>query len=131
MKRTDAGFTLIEVLVAMVILSIGLLGLEALGIGVVRAIARADRQSEYTAAASRYLEDAQSALRRGTMPPAACGIEVSSRATVSRTVTRVTPRLYRVTVAVNGRSGTPAPVLFSTRADVLAPPTLSSSGTTC
>ena len=41
------GFTLIEVVVAMVILALGLLGLEALGIGAARSIATADRQSGY------------------------------------------------------------------------------------
>lgn len=54
--RGDAGFTLIEVLIAMVILSIGLLAVEALGIGAARAVQRARVQSAYTALATDELE---------------------------------------------------------------------------
>ena len=47
------GFTLIEVLIAMVILAVGLLAVEAMGIGAARLVARADRQGEFTALATR------------------------------------------------------------------------------
>ncbi len=59
------GFTLVEVLVAMVILAIGLLALEAMGIGAARAVARADIQSEYTAVATDRMEQALSLIRQG------------------------------------------------------------------
>ncbi len=59
------GFTLVEVLVAMVILAIGLLALEAMGIGAARAVARADLQSEYTAVATDRMEQALSLIRQG------------------------------------------------------------------
>jgi type IV pilus modification protein PilV len=52
----ERGFTLVEVLVAMLILAVGLLGLEALGIGAARSIARADEQSEFTLVATRLME---------------------------------------------------------------------------
>lgn len=56
-KRTaEAGFTLVEVLVAMVVLAVGLLGLEALGVGAARMVNRAERQHGLVAAASDTLE---------------------------------------------------------------------------
>ena len=50
------GFTLIEVLIAMVILAVGLLALEAMAIGASRSIAAANRMTEYTLIASQQLE---------------------------------------------------------------------------
>lgn len=61
----DAGFTLIEVLAAMIILSIGLLGLQALGISAARSNAFAQRQSEYAQHATRYVEAAVDSVSRG------------------------------------------------------------------
>jgi prepilin-type N-terminal cleavage/methylation domain-containing protein len=61
--RRDEGFTLIEVLIAMLILSIGLLGLEALGIGATRATALAAKQSRYSTVAASAVEE----LRNGVM----------------------------------------------------------------
>lgn len=54
--RADAGFSLIEVLIAMIILSVGLLALEALGIGAARTVRRAEVQSDYAAIAQDLLE---------------------------------------------------------------------------
>lgn len=61
----DSGFTLIEVLVAMVILAVGLLTLQALGVGAARSIALAQKQSEYAVLASSHLEDATELVRSG------------------------------------------------------------------
>ena len=64
-KRSgEAGFTLIEVLVAMVILSVGLLGLEALGIGAARSVVKADEQTRMATAATRVMEEKQQEVRR-------------------------------------------------------------------
>lgn len=64
--RTDEqGFTLIEVLFAMLILAVGLLGLEALGIGATRAVNVAGRQSTFSAMASDTLERTLGRIRRG------------------------------------------------------------------
>jgi prepilin-type N-terminal cleavage/methylation domain-containing protein len=60
----EAGFTLIEVLVAMVILSVGLLGLEALGIGAARSVVSADNQTRMATAATRAMEAKQQEVRR-------------------------------------------------------------------
>jgi type IV pilus modification protein PilV len=54
--RADAGFSLIEVLIAMIILSVGLLALESLGIGAARTVHRAQVQSTYTALAADLME---------------------------------------------------------------------------
>ena len=61
----EAGFTLIEVLIAMVILAVGLMGLEALGIGAARSVAFAQRQSQFTVDASAEMERAVQAIRGG------------------------------------------------------------------
>jgi prepilin-type N-terminal cleavage/methylation domain-containing protein len=77
------GFTLIEVLVAMVILAVGLLALESMGIGAARMVARADRESEYTAMAMAELETALSRFRAtGAVAP-------STRTEGVATITRV------------------------------------------
>lgn len=56
-RGTDRdGFTLIEVLFAMVILAVGLLALEAMAIGASRSIAAANLTTEYTLIASQRLE---------------------------------------------------------------------------
>jgi len=79
------GFTLIEVLVAMVILAVGLLALESMGIGAARMVARADRQSEYTAMATADLEAALNQFR--TTGAVGGGVRPEGPASVARTVT--------------------------------------------
>jgi type IV pilus modification protein PilV len=54
--RGDAGFSLIEVLIAMIILSVGLLALESLGIGAARSVHRAQVQTSYAATATDLME---------------------------------------------------------------------------
>jgi type IV pilus assembly protein PilV len=75
------GFTLIEVLVAMVILSVGLLGLEALGIGAAKSVSKAGVQSRYTAAATRATEIRQQEIRQSPASVATgevCGTDADS-----------------------------------------------------
>lgn len=64
----EDGFTLIEVLIAMVILSVGLLGLEALGVGASRMVNRAERQGALVAVASDTLERTLSRIRTSANP---------------------------------------------------------------
>lgn len=64
-RRPDAGFSLIEVLIAMVILSVGLLALEGLSVGSAKMTARAARRSYYTTQAADAMERTLSALREG------------------------------------------------------------------
>lgn len=69
-RRGDAGFTLVEVLVAMVILAIGLLGIEAMAIGASRQIAMANRTTQYTLLGSQEIEAALTQARAGAAPQA-------------------------------------------------------------
>jgi prepilin-type N-terminal cleavage/methylation domain-containing protein len=66
--RGREGFALVEVLVAMVILAVGLLALEALAIGASRSIATANRMTEYTLIASQQLETTLERARSGLNP---------------------------------------------------------------
>ncbi|MBW3654626.1 MAG: prepilin-type N-terminal cleavage/methylation domain-containing protein [Gemmatimonadetes bacterium] len=63
--RGDAGFSLVEVLVAMVILAIGLLGVEAMAIGASRQIGMANRTTQYTLIATQELETELKEVRLG------------------------------------------------------------------
>lgn len=101
------GFTLIEVLVAMVILAVGLLALESMAIGAARMVVRADRQSQYTALATEHLERTMTNVR---LAPANA---VSGVTTVdgAQVATVVVPQavagrqMYTVTVTVTPPTG--------------------------
>jgi prepilin-type N-terminal cleavage/methylation domain-containing protein len=69
-RRAANGFTLVEVLAAFMILSIGLLALEALAIGASRMVARSERLGEYTTEAMSTLEETLSEIRMGFDPGA-------------------------------------------------------------
>jgi type IV pilus assembly protein PilV len=61
--RPDAGFTLLEVLIAMLILAIGLLALEGVAVGAARTTAHASHRSLYTTVATDALERTLSSIR--------------------------------------------------------------------
>lgn len=105
------GFTLVEVLVAMVILAIGLLALESMGIGAARAVARADLQSEYTALATDRMERALVRIRQNqavagavetvngaTVTTAVAQAAAGGRTSFTVTVTVTPPSVSRVTL---------------------------------
>lgn len=62
------GFTLIEVLVAMIILAVGLLALEGLAIGAARHVAVANQMTQYTNIAGERLEMSLDLARTGVNP---------------------------------------------------------------
>lgn len=95
-----AGFTLIEVLVAMVILALGLLGLEALGIGAARSIALAERQSGFAVIAADSLESAMHQLRQQQVPSQFCQDDLTFGDRLSREVSLGNPQLPTVTIRV-------------------------------
>lgn len=64
-ERNDGGFALIEALIAMVILSIGLLGLNAMAVGAATSNARSERMSRATLTASEFIEVALYQMRNG------------------------------------------------------------------
>lgn len=84
--RDQGGYTLVEVVVALIILSVGLLGLEALGIGASRMVNRAQRQSEYTEAAANLLEGAIATIRNNQTPTP--GTSTHQGATLALTAVR-------------------------------------------
>lgn len=105
----EGGFTLIEVLIAMLILAIGLLGLEALGIGAARSIARADNQSEMTLLAGRVMEDRILEIRRAPgvvntsrvcAEEAETGLHVCSQVSTQATLPSVPANSARIDVTV-------------------------------
>lgn len=100
--RTDrGGFTLIEVLIAMVVLAVGLLALESMAIGASRSIATANRMTEYTLIASQRLETVQERIRSGL--PAQSGVEVLANGTTVQTVVQQNVQsgtLWTITVTV-------------------------------
>ncbi|MEW5926762.1 MAG: prepilin-type N-terminal cleavage/methylation domain-containing protein [Gemmatimonadota bacterium] len=98
----EDGFTLIEVLIAMVILSVGLLGLEALGVGASRMVNRAERQGALVAIASDTLERTLSRIRTSATPAALPDVEQAFRTdrndTIRVSVTGAGTRLRTVSV---------------------------------
>ena len=66
-RRSEGGFTLIEVLVALLILTIGLLGLEALGIGAARTLAMSEKQSQVTSLAATAMEELRAGITNSTV----------------------------------------------------------------
>lgn len=113
------GFTLIEVLIALVILAVGLLGLQALGVIAVRSTALAERNTRAAALATEHLEDALERLRVDELPEQyTCTLAGGDR--VAREV-RVNPNndhLVRVTVTVTPepRGSTPRPLTLTAHA---------------
>jgi prepilin-type N-terminal cleavage/methylation domain-containing protein len=102
-----AGFTLVEVLIAMVVLAVGLLALESLAIGASRKIATANRMTEYTLIASQQLETTQQRVRLGLNPQS--GDQVLANGTLVATTVaqnvQGTNRLWTITVTVTPPSG--------------------------
>lgn len=99
---TVDGVTLIEVMVALLVVTVGLLSLQGLGIGAVRALVVADRQTAMTILMADSLESALAQLRRGVIPDEFCvetpwGDRVSGSVEVSVTLATVSVHVVRET----------------------------------
>ncbi|CAN5679076.1 hypothetical protein BH23GEM3_BH23GEM3_23920 [soil metagenome] len=92
------GFTLIEVLIAMVIMAVGLLALQGLGVMAVRMVGGADKNTRAAATASFYTEDALRQLSRNRTP-APLNCPLPGGGSLSRTVD-VSSTLRKVRVEV-------------------------------
>jgi prepilin-type N-terminal cleavage/methylation domain-containing protein len=105
-----AGFSLIEIVMALVLLAIGLLGVEALGVYASRLIARAEKSTVMIAAATDTLERTVIHIRQGDIatPPLSQSYTLGTGDTVGLKVTRSlisnastgTPYLWTVQVSV-------------------------------
>lgn len=80
------GFTLIEVLIALVLLGIGFMAVGALGVMAARSVALANRTSEYAVTASHYMEVALEGIRAGTV---SCGTATVDESAPTFAVERV------------------------------------------
>lgn len=112
-RRREGGFTLIEVLIAMVLLAVGLLALQGLGVMAIQTLGFADRGSRGAAMASEYLEDGLRSLRNDLVPRSfSCTVNGD---VLTREVDTTNPNLPRVTVTVTPepRGGTPRPYTVS------------------
>jgi type IV pilus modification protein PilV len=117
-SKTPNGFTLIEVLVAMMILAVGLLGLEALAIGAARSVASAQHRTMLASAATKEIEDRVQAIRSnpsGVSNGVNCRNEAAVQIEICTTIAAATglPGLRRVTVQVQRLVGQPLPYTVS------------------
>lgn len=117
--RDAGGFTLIEVLVALVILAVGLLALEAMSISAAKMNARAERRSTYVAMATDTLERTLSRLRElGTAGTHTAYTEHGAQVFVTvpaATTISTTPPLRRFDVTVRVIPVSPFPARDSVR----------------
>lgn len=130
--RVDRGFTLIEVLVAMVLLAIGLLGVAGMGIIAARGLAGADARSQFAVSAADDLELALGQIGTGTVPQKCLTIGPFADR-LSRTVTR-SPDQVGVTVTMRpgtGRTVSLPPLTLTRTTYVPTSTNITISGTPC
>ncbi len=115
--RAPNGFTLIEVLIAMIILAVGLLGLEALAIGAARSVANAQHRTVLAAAATQEMEIRVQAIRNnpaGVANAVSCRLENADTMQICTTIAAAgVTGMRRVTVAVQRQVGQPLPYTIS------------------
>ncbi len=143
-RACERGFTLIEVLIAMVLLAISLMALVPLGVVAVRQTGLADRNTRSAAQAAEYLETALSQLREHSLdsnlplPAQLCltlpnGDVVSRRVRTAGNDPATSARLPRVEVTVTPepRGSTPRPLTANSSLFVPNGITDSPNGTPC
>jgi len=116
------GAALLEVVVAMLILAVGLLGLEAMAITASRMMARANLQTEHAQSATRHIEALADSVMRAQI---GCGTRslVQGRGdTVRVAVTgAVNQRTLSVTVVPYAAGGPIQPDTFRLTRDLYVP----------
>jgi prepilin-type N-terminal cleavage/methylation domain-containing protein len=118
------GFTLVEVLAAMIILAIGLMGLQSLGIYAARSVTLAQRQSEYALVATRHLEAAVDSIDRSVI--SGCGVREWPAGINTDVVRRVVAggagqRVVTVAVVPDAESAAVRPQLYQLETYVFVP----------
>ncbi|HEX2187857.1 MAG TPA: prepilin-type N-terminal cleavage/methylation domain-containing protein [Longimicrobiaceae bacterium] len=105
--RSTDGFTLVEVLAAMMILAVGMLGLEALGIGASRLIVRAEKESRVSTLAATQLERALREVRANPAVRTYCPVQATGEDQVCVAVATISgaANTRRVTVTVTPKPG--------------------------
>jgi prepilin-type N-terminal cleavage/methylation domain-containing protein len=112
-RHPVSGFTMIEVLIAMVLLAVGLMSLQALSVHAFGSVARAEQTSRATVLASERLEEALIQLRNGVVPANLCAVIEGD--TLSRRIDLTNPNMPAVDVTAVARSssGTRRPITLS------------------
>lgn len=102
----DAGFTLLEVLFAMMLLGIGIMGLQGLAISSARTIGQAELRSEHALIAVQEMEKGLLNARGGACtPPSPSTFTLENGDAVQTTVTPTTATQCTVTVQILPASG--------------------------
>jgi len=99
-RNGTEGSSLIEVLIALLVVSVGLLALEGLGVRAANAVALAERNSRHATVAIDSLESALHALRQGVVPTQFCRSDLPYGDRLSRAVHLSEPGLATVRVRV-------------------------------
>lgn len=124
-RLPDGGFTLIEILIAMVLLGVGMLGLSALGVTSARTLAQAEVRTAYAITAADALEQALYRIRTepGSVSSGVLSVDtLDSRDIVTTTVTRADPRwTVTVTVAASASSRSASISDYTISSDVFVP----------
>lgn len=106
-RRAERGFGLVEVLVALVVLSVGMLGAA----GLTGSVATHTRQASWETAQVLVAQQLMDSIRQAGYAVAASGADTLSvagrRWAASWTVTRAAPSLKEVSVDVEGRRELP------------------------
>jgi prepilin-type N-terminal cleavage/methylation domain-containing protein len=92
-RRSEGGFSLVEVMMALVILAVGLLALESLGVSAARLVAASQRHNAFVSSASAVLERAVAQARTGVTVD-----------TATQSVSGGTVKVYSTTTTAGGRT---------------------------
>lgn len=122
-RATRGGFTLVEVLVSMVIVAVGLLGLQALGVVAARGLAVAEWRGAHATLAGDSLASALHQLRRGSMPSQFCTEGPRQGERFARTVDLSDAHLARVAVRIEPDPAAPGQSVetFTVRSSIFLP----------
>jgi prepilin-type N-terminal cleavage/methylation domain-containing protein len=99
-RRSRQGFTLVELMIAMVILVVGLTSLQVAGVQASRMALRARMQSEYAQSATRHVESVADSVKRSLI---ACGTRTRANGTrgdSARLVVGGAPGRRTITVSI-------------------------------